>query len=73
MRWTNSGVDCASSEENSSCTPRCVCPKNFEEISMARMQGVRRAETEIGEDLSGLQMLLEVFGFYLEGKGEFKG
>lgn len=68
----NNGVDCVSSEENSIYTPRCMCPENFEEISMARMQNVRSAETGIGKDLSGLQMSLEVFGFYLEGKGEFK-
>lgn len=53
--------------------PRRVCAENFEEISMARMQGVRKAGTEIGENRSRLQISLEVFGFYLKGKGEFKG
>ena len=52
--------------------PRSMSKRNLEK---GRMQGVRTAlaRAEIGEDFPAPQKSLEVSGFYLEGKGEFKG
>lgn len=72
MRWVNRGVGWALSGEKSMFTPRSVSKRNLEK---GRMQGVRTALAgpETGEDFPAPRKSLEVFGFYLEGKGEFKG
>lgn len=71
----NRGVGWASSEEKSTGRPRCLSTGKLGKVSVARMGGGRRASagTQVGKDFLAPRKLEDVFGFYLEGEGEFEG